>query len=182
MLPTRVLEVVTIAAAGVALLAVLLALRLARRVGQLWTSVDALAPSGERGAFVQAVERQQAASEGLRGDLKRLREDMARERANGVGGLRHVAVVRYDALSDMGGRLSFSAALLDDAGNGMVLTSINGRTETRTFAKGVRGGASEHTLSPEEQQAIGHALNGERPTYDEEDEPAVLVRRGRGRA
>ena len=57
--------------------------------------------------------------------------------------LRHVAVVRYDAFGDMGGRMSFSAALLDDAGDGLVLTSINGRTETRTYAKGVKGGASE---------------------------------------
>jgi hypothetical protein len=69
-----------------------------------------------------------------------------------------VSVVRYDAFADMGGRLSFSAALLDDAGDGIVLTSINGRTETRSYAKGVKGGASEHTLSPEEEQAIAFAL------------------------
>ncbi len=68
--------------------------------------------------------------------------------------LRHVAVVRYDAFGDMGGRLSFSAALLDDQGDGLVLSSINGRSETRTYAKALVGGASEHTLSPEEQDAI----------------------------
>src|SRR5688500_10205052 len=71
--------------------------------------------------------------------------------------IRHVAVVRYDAFPDMGGRLSFSAALLDDAGDGLVLTSINGRSETRTYAKGIKGGRSEHALSPEEEQAISHA-------------------------
>ena len=57
----------------------------------------------------------------------------------------------------MGGRLSFSAALLDDAGDGVVLTSINGRSETRTYAKSVARGGSEHALSPEEQEAIAHA-------------------------
>jgi hypothetical protein len=57
----------------------------------------------------------------------------------------------------MGGRLSFSAALLDDAGDGLILTSINGRSETRTYAKGVKAGDSDHSLSPEEQQAIGYA-------------------------
>lgn len=71
--------------------------------------------------------------------------------------LRHVAVVRYDAFGDMGGRLSFSAALLDDQGDGLVLSSINGRTETRTYAKALVGGHSEHTLSPEEQEAIASA-------------------------
>ena len=50
--------------------------------------------------------------------------------------LRNVAVVRYDAFGDMGGRLSFSAALLDDIGDGIVLSSINGRGESRTYAKG----------------------------------------------
>jgi hypothetical protein len=71
--------------------------------------------------------------------------------------LRHVAVVRYDAFGDMGGRLSFSAALLDDQGDGLVLSSINGRSETRTYAKALVGGQSEHTLSPEEQEAITSA-------------------------
>ena len=56
-----------------------------------------------------------------------------------------------------GRRLSFSAALLDDSGDGLVLTSINGRSETRTYAKALVGLQSDHTLSPEEQQAIRDA-------------------------
>ena len=64
------------------------------------------------------------------------------------------AVVRYDAFGDMGGRLSFSAALFDDRGDGLVITSINGRSETRTYAKELVGLKSDHTLSPEEEQAI----------------------------
>ena len=74
--------------------------------------------------------------------------------------LRHVAVVRYDAFGDMGGHLSFSAALLDDNGDGLVLSSINGRTETRTYAKPLVGLQSEHTLSPEENEAIENARRG----------------------
>jgi hypothetical protein len=70
------------------------------------------------------------------------------------GALRHVAVVRYDAFGDMGGRLSFSAALFDDNGDGLVISSINGRTETRTYAKSLVGLQSDHTLSPEEKDAI----------------------------
>jgi hypothetical protein len=67
-------------------------------------------------------------------------------------------VVRYDAFGDMGGRLSFTAALLDDSGDGLVITSINGRTESRAYAKGVKEGASDQSLSPEEIQAIQLAL------------------------
>lgn len=72
--------------------------------------------------------------------------------------VRHVGVVRFDAFEDMGGRLSFSAALLDAHGDGVVITSINGRQETRCYAKQVRQGTSIHHLSDEERQAIREAL------------------------
>lgn len=74
--------------------------------------------------------------------------------------LQRFNLVRYDAYDDMGGQMSFSAALLDEHGDGLVFTSINGRTEARTYAKPVKGLASQHNLSPEEQQAIAGAAAG----------------------
>ena len=71
--------------------------------------------------------------------------------------LRHVAVVRYDAFGDMGGHLSWSLALLDDGGDGIVLTSIHGRSDSRTYAKNVTAWSASQQLSPEEQEAIGFA-------------------------
>ncbi|MEJ7629554.1 MAG: DUF4446 family protein [Nocardioidaceae bacterium] len=71
--------------------------------------------------------------------------------------LRHVAVVRYDAFGDMGGHLSWSLALLDDGGDGVVLTSIHGRSDSRTYAKNVTGWSASQQLSPEESEAIGFA-------------------------
>lgn len=115
---------------------------------------------GRNEDFVTAVTRQVAAVDDLRGEVAGLRQGLAQARGDLADALRHVAVVRYDAFPDMGGRLSFSAALLDDAGDGIVLTSINGRTETRSYAKGVKGGTSEHQLSPEEEQAISFATRG----------------------
>ena len=84
------------------------------------------------------------------------------------GSVRKVALLRYDAFEDVGGRLSFSCALLDDHGNGVVLTSINGRQETRVYAKPVTQGTSSHNLSLEEEEAIRRAL----------DEPQVDVEAG----
>jgi len=66
-------------------------------------------------------------------------------------------VVRYDAFGDVGGHLSWSLALLDDAGHGTVLTSIHGRSEARTYAKSVANWTCEQQLSPEELEAIEHA-------------------------
>ena len=87
---------------------------------------------------------------GLRGEVQALRAEVSEA-------LRHLAVVRYDAFGDMGGHLSWSMALLDDGGNGIVLTSIHGRSEARTYAKNVSGWSCDQALSPEEDEAIKFA-------------------------
>jgi hypothetical protein len=99
---------------------------------------------------VTALEQHRPAGDA---DLAALRADLSQA-------LRHVAVVRYDAFGDMGGRLSFSAAIVDDDGDGLVVSSIHARGESRTYAKGVVGGSSDATLTPEEQQALAAARTG----------------------
>jgi Protein of unknown function (DUF4446) len=81
--------------------------------------------------------------------------------------VRRVALLRYDAFEDVGGRLSFSCALLDEQGTGIVLTSINGRQDTRVYAKPVTSGASPYNLSLEEEEAIRQALAGSAETVKE---------------
>lgn len=109
---------------------------------------------GRRSARLQErVRALETASPIGEGELSRVRADLAQA-------LRHVAVVRYDAFGDMGGRLSFSAAIVDDNGDGLVISSIHGRGESRTYAKGIVGGDSDVTLTPEEQQALAAARTG----------------------
>jgi hypothetical protein len=74
--------------------------------------------------------------------------------------LRDLGIVRYDALHEMSGHLSFSLALLNAMGDGVVLSSINGRSETRTYAKPVVTGQGTAELSPEEAQAVQSARLG----------------------
>ena len=62
--------------------------------------------------------------------------------------------MRFNPFSDTGGDQSFSIALLDGAGDGLVISSLFGRSETRVFAKPVQGGQSKYTLTDEEQEAI----------------------------
>jgi Protein of unknown function (DUF4446) len=91
--------------------------------------------------------------------------------------LRDLAVVRYDALSEMSGQLSFSVALLNALGDGVVLSSINGRSETRTYAKVIRGGAGTQPLSPEEEHAVRAARLGQGvPDAEQAAAPDVTVR------
>ena len=73
--------------------------------------------------------------------------------------IKKVGVVRFNPFADTGGDQSFAVALLDAAGNGVVLSSLHGRADTRIFAKQVQAGRSKHALSDEEQDAIRKALS-----------------------
>ena len=148
---------IAIAAAVVALLGLLLAVIVALRIRRMRRHYLALQQGGDGESFLDAVTRQGEEVAGMRTEVASLASDVQTLRVDLADAIRHVAVVRYDAFNDMGGRMSFSAALLDDAGDGVVMSSINGRTETRTYAKGVKGGTSEAELSPEEEQVIGYA-------------------------
>ncbi len=165
-LDSRLLDYLALGAAAVAVLALLLAAAAHLRVRRLR---DVLA--GSTAAGTEIADSAATAASWQAGEVERLRDELARARADLdtargdlADAIRHVAVVRYDAFGDMGGRMSFSAALVDDDGDGLVLTSIHGRSETRSYAKGLTGGRSEHPLSPEEEQAVAHALRrpGER--------------------
>lgn len=148
---------IAIGAAIVALLGLVLALLLALRLRGMRHQYVVLQEGGDGESFLDAVTRQNDDVVQLRAEVGALSSDVQSLRVALADAIRHVAVVRYDAFNDMGGRMSFSAALLDDAGDGVVISSINGRTETRTYAKGVKGGTSEAELSPEEVQVIGYA-------------------------
>ena len=79
-----------------------------------------------------------------------------------LDGISRVAVVRYDAFEGSGGQLSYSVALVDDQGHGIVLTAIHGQAETRTYVKEIP--QSEDTgrpaeLSPEEREVLRKAAS-----------------------
>ena len=105
----------------------------------------------------QAAYRRLPGTEALPEDVTGLRQEVAALQLENAGALRHLAVVRYDAFGDMGGHLSWSLALLDDSGDGVVLTSIHGRSDSRTYAKSIAAWTCEQQLSPEEDEAIAHA-------------------------
>lgn len=68
-----------------------------------------------------------------------------------------IGFVRYDAFDDTGSELSYAVALLNREGDGIVLTSIYSRADTRTFGKAVERFTPLTTASAEELQAIAKA-------------------------
>ncbi|TDD23326.1 DUF4446 family protein [Kribbella turkmenica] len=102
----------------------------------------------------------------VRSELRKLGKELEVTRGELRETLQHLAVVRYDAFGDTGGKLSWSLALLDDKGDGVVLTSINSRADARTYAKEIKAFASESKLSPEEEEAIETLQKEAGPTVE----------------
>ncbi len=67
-------------------------------------------------------------------------------------------LLRFKAFENTGGDQSFALAILDEAGNGFVLSSIFGREESRVYCKPISKGVSNYALSNEEKEAIHKAL------------------------
>jgi hypothetical protein len=159
-LDSSTLDALAIAAAAVAVVSLILAFIAVLKIGSLKRSLLVLQGDATHGTLLSAVDRHMGAVADLRSEVAGVKNELNQAKSDLADALRHVAVIRYDAFKDMGGRMSFSAALLDDDGDGLVITAINGRSETRAYAKGIKTGQSDNPLSPEEEQAVGHALNG----------------------
>lgn len=159
-LTTDQLTVAVAVVAGAGLLALLLIVVLALRVGKLRKDYAILRGDGKERDIMAVVGRALKQIEGLNRRLDGIVAGQEEQAAIGRFALQKFGIVRYDAFEEMGGRLSFSAAVLDDHGDGVVITSINGRTETRTYAKPIKGLTSEHNLSDEEREAIAGAAEG----------------------
>jgi hypothetical protein len=145
------LQIVAIAGAGVAVLSTLIAIGANARLARVKRGIRAIQGASVRGEIVLPAEELVKQMDALMNEVDALRTAVAQS-VQGVG------VVRFDAFEDMGGHLSFSAAFLDGHGDGVVLSSINGRQETRIYAKPVVRAQSQYNLSEEEQEAIRRAL------------------------
>lgn len=151
-------NLLTLVALVVAIVALALAAALGARLSRLSRQYSLLQGRDGDETFVEVVAHTIDSMADLRDDVATMRSEIKRLRYELGDAVRHVSVVRYDAFNDLAGRLSFSAALLDDGANGLVMTSIHARSETRLYIKGVRGGDSENPLSPEERQAVDVAM------------------------
>jgi hypothetical protein len=148
-LSTRTLTLLALIAIGLSVLAIVFTM-----VGGGGRRADERTsmPADEAvGVLLARIERLEKAARVLNATDKRQQLQIE-------AGVRRVGLLRYDAFEDVGGRLSFSCALLDEHGNGVVLTSINGRQETRVYAKPVTAGTSSYNLSSEEGEAIRQAM------------------------
>lgn len=121
---------------------------------------------GDHEDLLAAVDRHIAYVEQLSGATELLSREVAALRQRASALVQTPGVVRYDAFDVPGGQQSFSVALVNEAGDGLVVTGLNSRTETRVYAKPVSGAGSTHNLSEDERRAIAVALRAEGSPVD----------------
>jgi hypothetical protein len=68
-----------------------------------------------------------------------------------------IGLIRFDAFEDAGGAQSFALAMVDDDGDGIVLSSLHSRPTTRVYVKAIRRGIADAPLSDEEARALRDA-------------------------
>lgn len=127
--------------------------RLARRQARLLRGAD--------GASLQAMLLEHVdTSRALQAQVEKALAESGANTALLRDCLQRVGVVRYDALPDVGGQQSFSIALLDAGGSGLVLSGLYSRQDVRVYAKSVVAAKSPSgtvALTEEEQAAIAQA-------------------------
>ena len=81
-----------------------------------------------------------------------------------------MGLIKYDAFHEMGGKLSFSLAMLDMLNNGFIINAMHTREGCYTYIKEIIDGNSVIVLSEEEQEALKRAMdpNGNLKNSDEE--------------
>ncbi len=156
--------IVAIAAGAVALLALALSVGLMLALRRLRADQRAVLGDRNQDLVSHAAGLQskfEALAQEVAGTATQLNDRMAAAEDRLDGAMAYRALIRYDAYGEMSGRQSTSIALLDATRSGLVLSSIHHRDQARLYTKQVREGRGELELSPEEQDAVRLALEGD---------------------
>jgi hypothetical protein len=151
------------AAIGIVLLLLLIAVLIQSiRLGRAVRSYRSLARGGSDASLADVLDLQVRRVEAVGARLEELDRLAGEMEQRTLTSIQHIGLVRFNPFDDTGSDQSFVIALLDDRRDGIVLSSLHGRANTRLFAKPVERGESSHTLSEEEAQAIRIAVSGTR--------------------
>ena len=110
-----------------------------------------------RPRFGAAKRRTEPGATAVPPDLTELRSRLAMLELQAGRALQNVGFVRFNAFPDVGSELSYALAVVDERGNGFIVSSIYSREEVRTYAKAVRNFIADKEVSTEERDALAQA-------------------------
>ncbi len=97
---------------------------------------------------------------GLEKEIEKLQKETEALRQTLRAAVTKIGMVRFNPFREIGGDQSFSLSLLDEENNGIVMTSHYAIENQRVYAKPIREGKSDYTLSKEEREAVESAIKG----------------------
>lgn len=154
MLGTTALALVVV----LGVLVIVLTVRLGRVERQLRALTRGAGPGSASLSLGEVISRQGERLEAVREQTESLRLAVNTLDASVANSVQNVGLVRFNPFQETGGDQSFALALLDRKGNGVVVSSLHSRNMTRFYAKPVKGGTAQLSLSEEEAQALQQAM------------------------
>jgi hypothetical protein len=155
--------IVALAAAGVGVVALVLAIVLAFKLRRMRSAQKAvLGTDGQRDLVVHAQQLEKGFTDlrdWVEESIEHFERRMQSTEARLDGCVAYRSLVRYDAYNELSGHQSSSLALLDARKSGVVVSSIVHRDQARLYVKQLHEGEAEIELSPEEQEAVDTALS-----------------------
>lgn len=146
---------------GLALLSLIIlgyVISLSVRFSRFIKGRNAKLDSGQVGDIVDYIREQSDLLVNIQGRLRDISVKQDEQSITIDSCLQNVGLVRFNAFEDVGGEQSFALALLDARKNGVIISSLYGRHDSRCYIKGIKNGAGERTLSDEEKRALQAAL------------------------
>lgn len=113
----------------------------------------------EIGSLFSEITSLKSLTEKNRRDIKKMIENLHEC-------YQRVGIVKYDAFKEMGGKLSFSVALLNDNKTGFIINSVHSSDGCYVYTKEIVEGECSITLGEEEKKALMLATMDEPYSYD----------------
>lgn len=158
-IPIYTIDIISIVAAVVALVALIYSFGVqvyAKKIKERYMSLV----KGEVGIDIETLfQNQNADLETIKNKLNQIDTQIKNHEYRLKRKTSEIVMKRYNAFGETGNDLSFSVALINEEGNGAVISSIYGREESRIYAKPIRDNKSSYKLSSEEEEVVKNTMN-----------------------
>ena len=97
----------------------------------------------------------------MKNNIEKNRKNIEKLVLKNKNNVQKIGLIKYDAFAEMGGKLSYALALLDDNNNGIIINSVHSTGGCYSYTKSIKKGIGDIEFSAEEKRAVEMAINGD---------------------
>lgn len=144
-----------------AVVAFILSMVLLVKTTKVWRRYDRFMRGKDAETLEEMIHQLLNDVEALQSQRDLIKEELDKVGAQVNSSLKKHALLKYNAFKDVGGKLSFSLAMLTEQNDGFILTCMHANGPSYTYLKEIIGGVSYVGLSSEESQVLEEAIHFE---------------------